>query len=252
MDARTKPDLELAKKTLPRPLFKVLQYLIPRVPSDCVLVGGTALSGFYIAHRRSDDLDLFVKDEISFKATQLAVTSLKGQAVQFHSQSVSSFYFHANCSLENHFFTIDVVLDPGLFSVGEFFPLGENMQIASLQTLLRMKAAALVSRCSEKDLADMRRLLEICPQVAIEELIRFGRSIESGVSAESMLASVGGTQLREEACDFSLSAKENKKVIFRELERFQKQLVKSLQTFLVGQPAPPLGELMAHARRVLK
>ena len=41
-----------------------------------MLVGGTALAGYYAGHRRSDDLDLFVRDEAACRAAVLAVKSL--------------------------------------------------------------------------------------------------------------------------------------------------------------------------------
>ena len=81
------------------------------------------------------------------------------------------------------------------------------MKIASLTTLLRMKSAALVSRSSEKDLYDLIQLFNIFSDLNIATFIAFGQSIDSGVNAESMLASIGGTTLRQEACDFSLEKK---------------------------------------------
>ncbi len=41
-----------------------------------MLVGGTALAGFYAGHRRSDDIGLFVQDELSFAEAKLTVASL--------------------------------------------------------------------------------------------------------------------------------------------------------------------------------
>ena len=69
MAFRTKPSLELAKKGLPAPLYQCLEYFFQQDIPSLILVGGTALSGFYAGHRRSDDLDLFTKNADSQKAT---------------------------------------------------------------------------------------------------------------------------------------------------------------------------------------
>ena len=126
------------------------------------------------------------------------------------------------------------------------------MKIASLTTLLRMKSAALVSRSSEKDLYDLIQLFNIFSDLNIATFIALGQSIDSGVNAESMLASIGGTTLRQEACDFSLEKKITKEIICKKIKTFQNQMVILLQTFLKKQKAPPLGELMRYARKTLK
>jgi len=242
----------LAKKVLPKPLMETLIFLIESQLENCVLVGGTALSGFYIAHRRSDDIDLFTKDQISFKSAQKAVSTLRDKSIHFLKETTSAFYYHANCTFKKHSFTIDIVLDSHFFEVGEFYNIEGKMQIASLKTLICMKSAALVSRCSEKDLYDLIYLLKLYPNISISEFIEMGRTIDRGVHPESMLASLGGTLLREEACDFSLDSKINKKTIYKEITHFQKELIKSLQIFLKNQDPHPLNELFIKARKILK
>ncbi|MEQ1666341.1 MAG: nucleotidyl transferase AbiEii/AbiGii toxin family protein, partial [Bdellovibrionales bacterium] len=244
MDPLSKPSLALAKKTLPQPLFEVLNYLADQDLKDCVLAGGTALSGFYTGHRRSDDIDLFVKDNFSFKVAKLAILNLKKIQVQFLKEVTSSYYYNANCSLKNHFFTIDIILDENLFRVGEFFKIKNGFQVSSLRTLLSMKSAALVSRASEKDLSDVHKLFEIFKELSIAEFLKLGSAIDAGVNAESMLAAIGGAVLREDACDFSLNSKTSKKIIFNEINEFQKIMIKSLQVYLQNAKAPALGELL--------
>lgn len=252
MDASTEPNITLAQKTLPQPLFEILQYLINQKLEGCALVGGTALSGFYTGHRRSDDLDLFTKDQFSFRATQLAIQSLKSKTVDFLKETTSTFYYNANCKFKNHFFTIDVVFDKNLFDVGEFYPVGNKLKIASLSTLLRMKSAALVSRASEKDISDIIQLFTIFPNLSIHDFITLGKSIDGGVNPESMLAAVGGASLQLNACDFSLDSKKTKETTYDEILRFQKNLTMSLQEYLKNQKPPVLGKLIAATKKVLK
>lgn len=229
-----------------------LQKLMSLGLEGSALVGGTALSGFYTAHRRSDDLDLFTKDEASHKTAVLTVRALKKSGVVFSDERTSALYYHVNCFFENHQFTIDVVLDENLFRVGGFYDLGGGLVIANLETLLRMKSAALVSRSSEKDLSDLRELFHIFPELSISEFIELGRSIDGGVTGESMLASVGGTTLRLDACDFALDATIKGDVIHKQLKDFQATLIGSLQNLLRKQEVPPLGQLIRLAKKILK
>lgn len=252
MDASTKPSLEMARNALPSPLFNVITWLMDLQLRDCALVGGTALSGFYTGHRRSDDIDLFTKDEISHKSAVVAMQSLKQKSVLYHKEVTSPYYYHANCSLEDHYFTIDIVNDSHLFEVGEFHLVEKKLEVASLHTLLRMKAATLVSRCSEKDLSDLLQLFALFSNLTIDKLIDLGHSIDAGVTAESMLASIGGATLNKEACDFSVDPKIKKEQVFKEIRTFQKLLIKSLQEYLKKQPPPPLGELLKQARKILR
>lgn len=60
MELATLPRAELAARFLPAPLWRGLSHVFAQGLSDTMLVGGTALAGFYAGHRRSDDLDLFV------------------------------------------------------------------------------------------------------------------------------------------------------------------------------------------------
>lgn len=252
MDARTKPNIAIARKTLPPQLFKVLAYLIDQDLQDCALVGGTALSGFYTSHRRSDDIDLFTENRISQDTAILVARSLVDHSVLFNNEKKSPFYYHANCSSGGHHFTLDIVLDKNLFKVGEFHLVEGKLKIASLETILRMKSAALVSRSGEKDLYDLIQLFNIFSNLNIATFIELGQSIASGVNAESMLASVGGAILRQEACDFSLEKKITKEIVYKKIKSFQKQMIVLLQNFLKKQKTPPLGELMRYARKSLK
>ncbi|MEW6751646.1 MAG: nucleotidyl transferase AbiEii/AbiGii toxin family protein [Candidatus Latescibacterota bacterium] len=65
-----------AARALPAPLYRALTRVFAQGISGCVLVGGTALAGYYAEHRRSDDLDLFTRDEPPFRAAVLAARSV--------------------------------------------------------------------------------------------------------------------------------------------------------------------------------
>ncbi len=77
MGLEQKPQSRLAADVLPAPLHRALRHVFAQGLSGSMLVGGTALAGYYAGHRRSDDLDLFTKDDLSQAAAVLAVKSLR-------------------------------------------------------------------------------------------------------------------------------------------------------------------------------
>jgi predicted nucleotidyltransferase component of viral defense system len=177
-----KPKLDLAEKTLAPPLYSCLTYFFRQNIPDLVLVGGTALSGFYAGHRRSDDLDLFTKNQNSQKAAILAAKSLVSLGAKLSYEFQTREYYKATCELKGHAFTIDIVLDENFFKAGQFQTLSNGICVASLETLLMTKAATLVSRCGEKDLYDLFWLFEHDPELNFKKLIEQGQKIDGGVN----------------------------------------------------------------------
>lgn len=75
------------------------------------------------------------------------------------------------------------------------------------------------------------------------ELIAMAQEIDTGANAESIYMSIAGTKLRKEACHFSLNPKINKDIIYKDLVKFQKELIKAVEQYIKNLPLPPLGEL---------
>lgn len=242
MAFRAEPKLDLAEKILPRPLYECLTYFFQQNIPGLVLVGGTALSGFYAGHRRSDDLDLFTKDQNSQKSAVVAAKTLVSSGVKLSYEFQTNEYYKATCELRDHIFTIDIVLDENFFKVGQFQTLHNGITVASLETLLMTKAATLVSRCGEKDLYDLLWLFDQDPELDFKKLMECGRKIDSGVNGEAMLLSISGTKLRPEACDFGISVSAEN--IYKIIVQFQKELILNLSLFLKNQPPLPLKKLI--------
>ncbi|MBI4403605.1 MAG: nucleotidyl transferase AbiEii/AbiGii toxin family protein [Deltaproteobacteria bacterium] len=156
MENREKPDAALARRVLPGPLHECLVNIFSQGIDGTALVGGTALAGYYFGHRRSDDIDLFSQSPAAFRAAVLAVKHLEKRDVVLSNLSQSAQYFHANCTFRDHSFTVDVVLDENLFKVGSFKIVKGEVLVPSLETILRMKIATLVSIPAEKDLYDLK------------------------------------------------------------------------------------------------
>jgi len=281
LDITTKPRFDLAKKTLSAPLLKVLKHIFLSGPEDlrdanptkypellrdvkatkyhegCGLVGGTALAGFYAAHRKSDDLDFFTASQESQKAIVLAVKSCSDFGLVFHKEFHTAQYYKATCSLNEYNFTIDTVCDPALFKVGTFENTEHNIRVANLETLLMTKSAVLLSRCSEKDLYDVLWLLQNIPGLTIEKLLDYGSKIDAGLNGETLLLSVSGAIIKEEACGFFLepmpfkaSSKITKKEIFTQIQKFKNELCKTLSLYLKNQPVPELADLIKKIKKL--
>ena len=239
----THPDLKIAQKVLPSSLLNAIQHIFNQNIDHTALVGGTALSGFYAGHRRSDDIDLFTQSEISFTTVVLAVESLKKIGAKFSNETRSKQYYHSLCSFENHTFTIDVVLDENVFKVGSFKKI-KKILVADLLTLFKMKAATLVSRCSEKDLYDLLWLFQnsVNEGLDVECLISSAQEIDLGASAESMLISLSGSLLSAEACDFTIH--ESSSSAYKKIVALRKQLISEIREFDLGKKNSPLKDIV--------
>lgn len=249
MEDHRQPSAELAEQTLPGPLWQSLVDIFAPGIGDSVLVGGSALSGFYAAHRRSDDLDLVTRASESFRAASLSVKNLQERGVHLQHAFSSAMYHRAVCERDDHRFTVDIVLDSQFFDVGRWHALEQGPVVASLETLLMTKSAAMVSRASEKDLYDLLWLLEHFPGLSLDRLIAYGRRIDGGLDRESLLLSLSGAVLREEACDFSLDPSIGPRQVFEQIESLRNQLVEELAD--PGRARPP-ARLEEMARRVKK
>ena len=125
----TQPSSRLATSVLPAPLHRALVHMFAQGISDCMLVGGTALAGYYAGHRRSDDLDLFVRDSAAHRATVLAAKSLRDLHAYIVEQQNSSQFYSAACHLNDHDFTVQVVLDANLFDVGKSNEASDGVEV---------------------------------------------------------------------------------------------------------------------------
>ncbi len=246
MGLEQKPQSRLAADVLPAPLHRALSHVFSHGLSGCMLVGGTALAGYYAAHRRSDDLDLFTEDDLSQKAAVLAVKSLRDIGATLGDERTTAHFYHATCHLDGHDFTAQVVLDANLFEIGSGAMADDGVFVADLKTLLKMKAATLVSRGSEKDLYDLLWLFDQESELDLATLMALGTEVDGGMNAEGLLTNLVGTRLRESACDFSLT--QGAGDVYAVVTRLQKSLVRGLERFLRGQPAPLIAALIRKLR----
>jgi hypothetical protein len=118
--------------------------------------------------------------------------------------------------------------------------------VANPGTLLKMKAATLVSRASEKDLFDLGWFFEQDDAIDVPTLIASGQEIDGGMNGESLLISLVGTELRKSACGFSVTRSPEQ--VFAEVTRVQKGLIQGVESYLRQQSPPPIAELIRRLR----
>lgn len=231
MDSTKKPSVDLARKVLPASLLFAIETLFVNL-EDCCLVGGTALAGFYAGHRRSDDIDLFTKDAFSQKAAISEVLSLTQSGATISNQRESRQHFHCLAELKGRAFTIDIVLDPHFHALASMQTKVGNLQIATLEGLLVMKLATLVSRCSEKDLYDLIWLFHNYRKPALAELAGLGQMIDAGVSEESLLISLSSAKLHKSACGFAKAMGVSADEVFERVCDFKQSLLTDYSIYL--------------------
>lgn len=249
MGVASAPQDEVASKVLPAPLLAAIRAVFAANGSGITLVGGTALAGFFAGHRRSDDMDLFTIDGDAQKMAVYAVKSITEKGVRLAKERQSPHYYHAVASWNDHDFTIDVVIDQNLFRVGKFQTSAQGITVASLETLLKMKLATLVSRCSEKDLFDLAWLFEHYRHPDVSEIIKLAKEIDGGFDSESALISIAGATPRIEACNFSVEFGVTPEAAHRRVLAAREGLLASLIDYLtLEQPTPKIGKLIRALR----
>jgi len=241
-----KPASSLAARTLPAPLYRALEHIFADKLGGTMLVGGTALAGYYAGHRRSDDLDLFTDGPLAHKTTVQSVKSLRTLGASLADERSSGLFHHATCRLDGHDFTAQVVLDTNLFTIGTGIEADDGVMVASPETLLKMKAATLVSRASEKDLYDLAWFFEQDDRLDVPTLIALGREVDAGVNGEAILISLVGTTMRKSACGFSRI--QTPEEVLAKVVRVQKSLIKLTERYLRKQQAPPIAQLIHKLR----
>jgi len=248
------PFSKISEKAVPEAIRDSVRFIFKNATGKLWFVGGSALAGYYAEHRRSDDIDLFAADEIAYQSTVRAIRALKTQGALLERESMSPLFYRTDAKFRNHSFTIAAVVDQNVHDVGESIQTEDGVVIASPGTLLMMKTACLVSRCSEKDLYDLDWMFEKMGTPEIEELVSMGQKLDGGLNVETLLISLKGTVLRKEACNFILpGSKMTIDDVYKRIKRLQSKLIKYLLEYeKKSQPPEMVRELMNSARDMKK
>lgn len=116
-----------------------------------------------------------------------------------------------------------------------------------------MKFSTLVSRCSEKDLFDLKWFFSSFPEISISDAITNAKLIDGGISHEALLISLSMAKLRLESCGFFLrDSAGNRKKILGDLVKFQRKLIRLIHADQKNAPVSSLADKLAKTVRQVK
>ncbi|MDP1823599.1 MAG: nucleotidyl transferase AbiEii/AbiGii toxin family protein [Archangium sp.] len=120
----------------------------------CSLAGGVALSGAYLGHRLSKDVDLFVRDRPSLRRLADALSeaaSAVGGSIKMVQDAGT--FIRAELQLPNQRVDVDLAVD----GTPELAPpqLIDGVEVLSLEDLRASKLTCLLSRSEPRDLVDV-------------------------------------------------------------------------------------------------
>jgi len=143
------------------------------------LSGGTALSAFYLAHRRSEDFDLFTSAEplIAIVARKFK-SALENSGIKVQEIRSFSSFWEAVASNENENFKIQLAYDiPFLLSeIAET----EGLRIHSFEDIAAGKLLALYGRAEERDFIDIYCIVK-SGKMSLETLIELAKKKDPGL-----------------------------------------------------------------------
>jgi len=143
------------------------------------LTGGTALSAFYLAHRRSEDFDLFTSAEplIAIVARKFK-SALENSGIRVQEIRSFSSFWEAVASNENESFKIQLAYDiPFLLSeIAET----EGLRIHSFEDIAAGKLLALYGRAEERDFIDIYCIVK-SGKMSLETLIELAKKKDPGL-----------------------------------------------------------------------
>jgi len=139
------------------------------------LTGGTALSVFYLHHRRSEDIDLFTLSLLSLNEISLWVKRTWADGVAVIKETPQ----FLSCLIKG--VRVDLVIDP--LSSNEKRPVVHletdvGLQVDTIANIASNKLCAAASRMEPKDLVDLYFVFKTCERMGLEELYRLARKKE--------------------------------------------------------------------------
>ena len=170
------------------PFQDLVLKLIMEVDDAFYLTGGTALGRYYLGHRYSDDLDLFVNRENEFKQLSNKIISqlqnnFSEVEIALLSESFARIFIHSQEYPLKIEFVNDVLFHTGKIQSSNFFH-----RIDSWENILSNKICAL-SRDEPKDVADLI-YLSMRYNFTWETMINYAREKDTWVNEIEVSQSV--------------------------------------------------------------
>ncbi len=192
---------------------------------DFYLAGGTALSEYYLHHRKSEDLDFFTQDELSIeglKRFSKAVSSdIPLDKIEYqHGYGLYTFFFYPKGEVAKY------KIDFGQYPFGTIEPLKNfnGVKVESLYDIAVDKAHTISVRPRFRDFIDLFLILEENHKWNFRDLVRRGQEkfeivVDPLQLGENLL-------LVQELKDIPIMLKE---VNFEEMKKFYLQEAKKLK-----------------------
>ena len=143
------------------------------------LTGGTALSAFYLAHRRSEDFDLFTSEEplIAIVARKFK-SALENLGIKVNEIRSFSSFWEAVASNDDESFKIQLAYDSP-FLLAEFGE-EEGLKFHSFEDIAAGKLLALYGRAEERDFIDVYCIVK-SGKISLEKIIELGKKKDPGL-----------------------------------------------------------------------
>ncbi len=143
------------------------------------LTGGTALSAFYLAHRRSDDFDLFTSEEplIAIVARKFK-SALENLGIQVEEIRSFSSFWEAVATKDHESFKIQLAYDSP-FLLADFGE-QEGLKVHSFEDIAANKLLALYGRAEERDFIDVYCIVK-SGKISLETIIESAKKKDPGL-----------------------------------------------------------------------
>jgi predicted nucleotidyltransferase component of viral defense system len=144
-----------------------------------VLTGGTALAGYYLHHRLSEDLDLFALDREAFEQVSASIPALaQALGATCDDRRLSPHLHQAFFSREDERVKMDVVLDaePWFGTLRDF----GGIRVDALENIAANKIVALFGRATPRDFVDLYFILNET-DLSLDTLLDMAKSKDAGL-----------------------------------------------------------------------
>ncbi len=192
-----------------------------------VLTGGSALVGFHLRHRTSDDIDLFAKPPVGldegYHALLAAAAALGGTV-----EALRTFpeFRRVLVRRGEESVLVDLVIDRAP-DVDQIVDAEHGIRLHSLREIAANKVCALLGRAEIRDLIDLRAILQ--SGFDLRQILADAERKDGGVSAATLAWLLEGLRI-------STDARLPGGVDAAELESFRVDLVRQLRQ--LGLPSP--------------
>lgn len=144
-----------------------------------VLTGGTALAGFYLHHRLSEDLDLFTLNRDAFEQVSSSVPSLtETLGATCDDRRLSPHLHQVFFSRESLQVKMDIVLD-----ADPWFGMPQNLdgiRVDALENIAANKIVALYGRATPRDFVDLYFILNET-DLSLDALVEMAKQKDAGL-----------------------------------------------------------------------